>query len=136
MKVRELVSRVAQPTPAELQRGSPSPRPGGTNGVFADELRHAEHRQSIKPVSLSRHAEQRIEERGIDVNAERMERIAFAVSELQEKGAINALLLGKNDAFVVNVPNRMVVTAVGADDMKERAFTNIDSAYLLDEGGE
>ncbi len=133
MKVRQLVNRVAQPQRTEVQR-TPQNK-SATNGPsgFAQELHHAEIRQSIRPVSLSGHAEQRVEERGINTSPERMEQIAAAVSELSDKGSVNALLLGKNDAFVVNVPSRIIVTAVGEADMTERAFTNIDSAYVLDE---
>jgi hypothetical protein len=33
-------------------------------------------------------------------------------------------------AFVVSVRNRTVITAVGADQMRDRVFTNIDSAVI------
>ena len=34
-------------------------------------------------------------------------------------------------AFVVNIPNRTVVTALDRQEMQERVFTQIDSAMLV-----
>ncbi|MEH3055291.1 MAG: hypothetical protein PGN13_15025 [Patulibacter minatonensis] len=39
------------------------------------------------------------------------------------------MLIDQN-AFVVGVPSRTVVTAVGRDNMREHVFTNIDSAVI------
>lgn len=133
MKVRQLVSTVVQPKPIDVQNGRGSRTQNTTPGAFAQELLNADKLQSLRPVELSHHAQQRIEERGIDMSAERMDQIAQAVSALNDKGATNALLLGAGDAFVVSVPNRIVVTAMQASEMTERAFTNIDSAYILNE---
>ena len=33
--------------------------------------------------------------------------------------------------FIVNVPNNTVVTTMSQSDMKERVFTNIDSAVIM-----
>ena len=33
-------------------------------------------------------------------------------------------------AFVVSVPNRTVITAVGSEHMREHVFTNVDSAVI------
>ena len=46
------------------------------------------------------------------------------------KGARDALVLIDGTAFVVSVRNRTVITAVGADQMRDRVFTNIDSAVI------
>lgn len=57
--------------------------------------------------------------------------IIDALTTLDAKGAQDALLLRSDAAFVVNVPNRTVVTAIGREEMAERVFTNIDSAMVL-----
>ena len=54
-----------------------------------------------------------------------------AVRHLSGKGSRDALLLRGDAAFVVNVPNRTIVTAVNQTEMKEKVFTNIDSAMML-----
>ena len=49
----------------------------------------------------------------------------------RKKGAKDVAIIGAQGVFIVNVPNNMVVTTMGQQDMKERVFTNIDSAVLL-----
>ena len=39
-------------------------------------------------------------------------------------------MLADDAAFAVSVRNRTAVTAVGQEHMKERVFTNIDSAVI------
>ena len=39
-------------------------------------------------------------------------------------------MLVDGTAFVVSVRNRTVITAVGADQMRDQVFTNIDSAVI------
>ena len=51
---------------------------------------------------------------------------------LAAKGARDALLMRADAAFVVNVPNRTVITAIDRQEMQHRVFTQIDSAMLLD----
>ena len=59
------------------------------------------------------------------------EAIREAVAALDAKGARDALLLRPDAAFVVNVPNRTVVTALPSGDLTARVFTGIDSALVL-----
>ena len=40
-------------------------------------------------------------------------------------------VIGRQGVFIVNVPNNVVVTTMSADDMKDRIFTNIDSAVIM-----
>ena len=49
----------------------------------------------------------------------------------RKKGARDAAIIGKQGVFIVNVPNNTVVTTMSQNDMKERVFTNIDSAVLM-----
>ena len=54
-----------------------------------------------------------------------------AAGKARMKGAKDVVMIGKDAAFIVNVPNNMVVTAMSSEEMKENIFTNIDSAVLL-----
>ena len=40
-------------------------------------------------------------------------------------------MIGHDAAFIVNVTNNMVVTAMNGEEMKDNIFTNIDSAVIL-----
>ena len=64
------------------------------------------------------------------VDAATMARLSEGVSKAAAKGSRDALVLVGSTAFVVSVQNRTVITAVGADNMRDRVFTNIDSAVI------
>jgi flagellar operon protein len=81
-------------------------------------------------VKFSGHALQRIERRGISLDASTTARLNEGVSRAASKGARDSLVLVDDTAFVVSVPNRTVITAVDREHMKEQVFTNIDSAVI------
>jgi flagellar operon protein len=82
-------------------------------------------------VKLSAHAEQRIAQRDISLTLPERQDLSHALDKLTEKGSNDALLLRSDAAFVVNVPNRTIVTAINQSDLEERIFTQIDSAMLV-----
>ena len=133
MNVRELAARVE---PGRFEpRGSPGQvqAPPNRASVFADELRRArEFTRSEEPeLKVSAHAQQRLEQREISFTDDERASIVEAMRHLSEKGSRDALLIRNDAAFLVNVPNRTLVTAVNQAELKEKAFTNIDSAMLL-----
>src|ERR687886_253676 len=95
---------------------------------FADVFRSTLER--AEGVRFSGHAVQRLERRGIDVDATTLARLREGIDRAAAKGARDSLVLMDGTAFVVSVANRTVITAVDADSMKERVFTNIDSAVI------
>ncbi|MBO9533299.1 MAG: flagellar biosynthesis protein [Solirubrobacteraceae bacterium] len=82
------------------------------------------------PVNFSGHALQRLERRGISVDANVQQRLGEGVDRAASKGSRTAVVLIDDNAFVVGVPARTVVTAVDRGSMKEHVFTNIDSAVI------
>ena len=49
----------------------------------------------------------------------------------QAKGATNILAMDAEKAFIINVPNAKVITAITQEEMRESVFTNIDGAVFL-----
>lgn len=80
---------------------------------------------------FSRHAAKRMDERGIALDNQLLGNLEHAVEEARKKGARDVAVIGSQGIFIVNVPNNTVVTTMGQDDMKDRIFTNIDSAVLM-----
>ena len=56
--------------------------------------------------------------------------LSEAFNELEAKGAKDSLVLTKEGAFVVNVPSRTLITAMGFNEMRDNIVTNIDSVNL------
>lgn len=108
---------------AALQKGKP------TESTFAGLMQQEIHKET--GVHFSKHAEMRIQQRGIEVSADMMNSLNQAVAKAREKGAKDTVVIGAQGAFIVNVPNNIVVTTMTEQEMKNNIFTNIDSAVLM-----
>lgn len=90
--------------------------------------------QALKPVSpqlrISAHAQKRLDERNIAMNASLENSLNSALNELSAKGARDSLVITGEGAFLVNVPNRTMITAMGLDEMRDGIVTNIDSVSM------
>jgi flagellar operon protein len=120
-------------TPPGVAGATPSPaapRPAVDGPGFDHVLKQRLAATDTKPLRLSGHAMERLQQRGIPVDAATMARLSEGVSKAAAKGSRDALVLVDSTAFVVSVANRTVITAVGADNMRDRVFTNIDSAVI------
>ena len=84
--------------------------------------------QDGKNIKFSAHAQKRISSRQIDVDLERLE---SGMENLKNKGGDNSLVMIDKNAFIVNVKNQTVVTAVGQASLKNNVFTNIDSVAIV-----
>ena len=82
-------------------------------------------------VTFSKHARQRLAQRNIDINFELVEKINGAVKKASEKSIKNALVLSDESAFIVSVDNKVVVTAMNNQEMRESVITNIDGTVIL-----
>ena len=96
--------------------------------AFAELLRSQIAPQSGE-LTLSKHAQMRAQQRGIDITEADMQRLGEAAGKAGEKGLRDTLVIMDSSAFIINVPNRVVVTMVDNSD-KQQVFTNIDGAVI------
>ncbi len=82
-------------------------------------------------LKFSAHAKERLNLRNINLSADDLDRMNDAVNMAASKGAQQSLLVMNDQAFIVSVPNRTVITAMDSGSMKENVFTNIDSAVIV-----
>lgn len=62
---------------------------------------------------------------------EQMRKLNEAVDRAAAKGLDDTLILTKDAAFIVNVANRTVVTAMDRNSLDGNVFTNIDGAVIV-----
>jgi flagellar operon protein len=85
---------------------------------------------SFEPVKFSKHAVNRLNDRNIELTSEQMDRLNQGKIEASEKGIRDSLILVDQLAFIVNVPNNTVVTAMDQTENNSNVFTNIDGAVI------
>lgn len=80
-------------------------------------------------LKFSKHANERLASRNIDLSKQQLERLETGARKAQEKGISESLVMVDNIAFIVNTKNNTVITAV--NDSEDKVFTNIDGAVII-----
>ena len=114
------------PSHGPAGRGRPDAAPGFDSML----ARRLEGAGAPEPLRWSAHAKERLVQRRIAITPESLQRLEGAVAKAAQKGSRESLVLMDDMAFVVSVKNRVVITAVDKDGMKDQVFSNIDSAVL------
>ncbi len=102
----------------------------GQRGIGFEQMLQ-ERLQETKEVQFSKHAKERIDQRGIEVTTALMNDLNNAVAKAKQKGAKDVVIIGPKEVFIVNIPNNIVVTTLSGAEMKNNIFTKIDSAVIL-----
>ena len=84
--------------------------------------------ETFDDILFSKHATKRLETRNIDITKEQKARLQDAASQARQKGMKESLVMVDDLAFIVNVKNNTVITAV--NDTNHAVFTNIDGAII------
>ncbi|WP_206459633.1 TIGR02530 family flagellar biosynthesis protein [Anaerovorax sp. IOR16] len=82
-------------------------------------------------LQFSKHAKERVNQRGIEITDALLKDLNSAVSKARDKGAKDVVIFDAKNAFIVNIPNNMVITTMAGSELKENVFTNIDSAVII-----
>ena len=88
--------------------------------------------QSKSKLTISKHASERLQQRGIEISTERWNRIEEKVKQAKDKGVNDSLVLLKEAALIVSAKNNTVITAMGRQEAEDQIFTNINGTILMD----
>ena len=87
--------------------------------------------QESGEVRFSKHAANRLADRNIELTKEQVNRLNLGAAKASAKGINESLVLVDSRAFIVNVPNQTVITAMNQTETDENVFTNIDGAVII-----
>lgn len=90
-----------------------------SNAVLDDEL------------VFSKHANERLESRNINLTEGQVKRLNEGVAQAREKSIKESLVMMDNLAFIVSINNNTVITALDQDSSDNKVFTNIDGAVIV-----
>lgn len=107
-----------------LEKGAPS---------FQEilEQKQEQNTSDIGKLRFSKHAIGRLSDRNIELSNIQMQRLSDGAKKAGEKGIQESLVLMDELAFIVNIPNKTVVTAMDSSETQDNIFTNIDGAVIV-----
>ena len=92
--------------------------------VFADK------KTEDSELKFSKHAANRLSERNIELSDGVINRLSAGMQAAGQKGINESLVMVDQLAFIVNVKNQTVITALDGNDPNGNVFTNIDGAVI------
>jgi flagellar operon protein len=108
-----------RPDKAAVSNGSKS---------FAQVL--ADKKTEDSALKFSKHAANRLSERNIELSDGVINRLNAGMQAAGQKGINESLVMVDQLAFIVNVKNQTVITALDGSDSEGNVFTNIDGAVI------
>ncbi len=115
----------------EYLRSAKSSRADNSSQASFEEILRKKQNQRSSELKFSKHASMRLEERNISLTEEQNARLEDGVAKAGEKGIKESLVMMDSLAFIVNVPNKTVVTAMDQVETQNNIFTNIDGAVII-----
>lgn len=82
-------------------------------------------------LKFSKHAAVRLADRNIELSTEQLARLNDGAKKAGQKGIRDSLVIVDELAFIVNVPNQTVVTAMDSTETNDSVFTNINGAVIM-----
>ena len=79
---------------------------------------------------FSKHAASRLSERNIELSEKQIDRLSAGMQAAGQKGINETLVMVDQLAFIVNVKNQTVITALDGKENDGSVFTNIDGAVI------
>lgn len=90
-----------------------------------------EQLHSTGEVLFSKHANERLSSRNIHLTDAQMQRLNHGVEQARDKKINESLVMLDDLAFIVNVSNNTVITALDQGGETSHVFTNIDGAVII-----
>jgi flagellar operon protein len=88
--------------------------------------------QESNKLTISKHAQERLQQRDIHITDNRWEQIEQKVNEAKKLGVKESLVLLDDAALIVSAKNNTVITAMDRQEATTQIFTNINGTIVLE----
>ena len=88
-------------------------------------------KEKSEGLRFSKHAGERLAMRNINLTDSQIQRLEEGTQKASKKGIKESLMIMDNMAFIVNVTNSTVITAMDQTEQRENIFTKIDGAVII-----
>lgn len=114
-----------------LKKTSKQNNPINSQGLSFEEIWKQKTGETNTELRFSKHAANRLADRNLTLSENQLNRLTEGAKKAGEKGIRESLVMVDQLAFIVNVPNNTVITAMDQTQAKENIFTNIDGAVIV-----
>lgn len=105
---------------------------GGKSEIsFREILEQTAEKEKGAVLKFSKHAANRLADRQIELTDGQLKRLSEGTAKAGAKGIRESLVIMDELAFIVNVPNNTVITAMSQTETEENVYTNIDGAVII-----
>lgn len=105
---------------------------GGKSEIsFREILEQTAEKENSAVLKFSKHAANRLADRQIELTDGQLRRLSEGTAKAGAKGIRESLVIMDELAFIVNVPNNTVITAMSQTETEENVYTNIDGAVII-----
>lgn len=105
---------------------------GGKSEIsFREILEQTAEKENSAVLKFSKHAANRLADRQIELTDGQLRRLREGTAKAGAKGIRESLVIMDELAFIVNVPNNTVITAMSQTETEENVYTNIDGAVII-----
>lgn len=125
---------IEQVTNQYLQGSTNTQKVNTKDGLSFEEIlkqKQLDDTTEVEPLRFSKHAANRLNDRNIELSDDQLDRLSAGTQKAGEKGINESLVIVDKLAFIVNVKNHTVVTAMDQTETNENVFTNIDGAVIV-----
>ena len=105
-----------------------SPEASEFKNLLQEEILEAKSKHGI---NLSLHAAKRLKERNLTIDNNEFFKLQDAFKKLRDKGGQDSLVITDKAAYIVDVNNNKVVTAINKESIQDNVFTKIDSTVIV-----
>ncbi|MCI9492890.1 MAG: flagellar protein [Lachnospiraceae bacterium] len=130
-KISKQFSSIEQITDQYLKKGSQGTAALDGELSFGEILKQKQSVDESSALKFSKHASMRLQSRNIELSTEQKERLETGAEKAEAKGMKESLVIVDSYSFIVNVPNKTVVTAMDHTESGENVYTNIDGAVII-----
>ena len=130
-KISNQFSSIEQITDRYLKQNSPGTAAEIAEVSFGEILKQKQSVSDDSALKFSKHASMRLQSRNIELSTEQQKRLETGARKAEAKGMKDSLVIVDSYSFIVNVPNKTVVTAMDQTESEENVYTNIDGAVIM-----
>ncbi|MGM7681696.1 TIGR02530 family flagellar biosynthesis protein [Cytobacillus sp. Hm23] len=127
-----MTQRIFQPHPQYIQPRSNKATTGGHSSHANFKMQLASALETTDALKISKHAKQRLEQRGISIEPSQLQQMTAKVNEAKKMGVQDSLVLFNHAAFIVSAKNNTIVTAMDRTEASSQIFTNINGTIIMD----